>query len=75
VVGGNCLKEGLDAINTGKLQATVTQIPTDLGVRAADVINEYFGGNKLAHHCHQSQPGPVEGAPHLLMAGPSWAQV
>jgi ribose transport system substrate-binding protein len=47
VVGGNCLKEGLDAIKTGKMQATVTQIPTDLGVRAADVINEYFGGKKL----------------------------
>ena len=47
VVGGNCLKEGLDAIKTGKMQATVTQISTDLGVRAADVINEYFGGNKL----------------------------
>jgi hypothetical protein len=36
VVGGNCLKEGLDAIKAEKMQATVTQIPTDLGVRAAD---------------------------------------
>ena len=47
VVGGNCLKEGLEAIKTGKMQATVTQIPTDLGVRAADAIHEYFGGKKL----------------------------
>jgi ABC-type sugar transport system substrate-binding protein len=47
VVGGNCLKEGLDAIKAGKMQSTITQIPTELGVRAADVINEYFGGRKL----------------------------
>jgi ABC-type sugar transport system substrate-binding protein len=47
VVGGNCLKEGLDAIKAGKMQDTITQIPTELGVRAADVIDEYFGGRKL----------------------------
>ncbi len=47
VVGGNCLKEGLDAIKADKMYATVTQIPTDLGVRAADVINEHFSGEKL----------------------------
>lgn len=47
VVGGNCLKEGLDAIKAGKMQSTITQIPTELGVRAADVINEYFSGQKL----------------------------
>jgi ABC-type sugar transport system substrate-binding protein len=47
VVGGNCLKEGLDAIKADKMLATVTQIPTELGVRSADVINEYFGGRKL----------------------------
>ena len=35
VVGGNCLKEGLDAIKAGKMQSTITQIPTELGVRAA----------------------------------------
>lgn len=46
VIGGNCLKEGLDAIKAGKMQATITQIPTELGVRAADVINEYFSGKK-----------------------------
>ena len=44
---GNCLKEGLDAIKAGKMQSTITQIPTELGVRAADVINEYFSGQKL----------------------------
>jgi ABC-type sugar transport system substrate-binding protein len=47
VVGGNCLKEGLDAIKVGKMQSTITQIPTELGVRAADVIDEYFSGRKL----------------------------
>jgi ABC-type sugar transport system substrate-binding protein len=47
VVGGNCLKEGLDAIKAGKMQSTITQIPTELGIRAADVINEYFSGKKL----------------------------
>ena len=47
MVGGNCLKEGLDAIKAGKMQSTITQIPTELGVRAADVINEYFSGKKL----------------------------
>jgi ABC-type sugar transport system substrate-binding protein len=47
VVGGNCLKEGLDAIKADKMQSTITQIPTELGVRAADVINDYFSGKKL----------------------------
>jgi ABC-type sugar transport system substrate-binding protein len=48
VVGGNCLKEGLDAIKAGKMQSTVTQIPTELGVRAANVIDEFFAGKKPA---------------------------
>jgi ribose transport system substrate-binding protein len=47
VVGGNCLKEGLDAIKVGKMQSTITQIPTELGVHAANVIDEYFSGRKL----------------------------
>jgi ABC-type sugar transport system substrate-binding protein len=47
VVGGNCLKEGLDHIKADKMQGTITQIPTDLGVRAADVINDHFSGKKL----------------------------
>jgi ribose transport system substrate-binding protein len=47
VVGGNCLKEGLEAIKAGKLQATVSQIPTDLGVRTAEVIDEHLSGKKL----------------------------
>jgi ribose transport system substrate-binding protein len=47
-VGGNCLKEGIDAIVAGKLYSTVTQIPTDLGRRAADVVNDFFAGKKFA---------------------------
>jgi len=47
VVGGNCLKEGLESIKADKMHSTITQIPTDLGVRAADVINDYFAGTKL----------------------------
>jgi ribose transport system substrate-binding protein len=47
VIGGNCLKEGLDAIKAGKMQSTITQIPTELGVHAADTINDYFSGKKL----------------------------
>ena len=44
VIGGNCLKEGIDAIKAGKLQASVTQIPTDLGKKAAEVVNDIFAG-------------------------------
>ena len=44
VVGGNCLKEGLEAINAGKMAATLTQIPTDVGALAADTVNDVFAG-------------------------------
>jgi ribose transport system substrate-binding protein len=47
VVGGNCLKEGLDNIKADKMHSTITQIPTELGVRAADAINDHFAGKKL----------------------------
>jgi ABC-type sugar transport system substrate-binding protein len=47
VIGGNCLKEGLDSIKADKMHSTITQIPTDLGVRSADVINDHFAGKKL----------------------------
>lgn len=43
-VGGNCLKEGLDSIRAGKLYGTLTQIPTEVGHHAADVIADYFAG-------------------------------
>ena len=47
VVGSNCLKEGIDAIKSEKLHSSVTQIPTDLGVKTADTVNDYFNGKKL----------------------------
>jgi ABC-type sugar transport system substrate-binding protein len=47
VLGGNCQKEGLDAIGAGKMYSSVTQIPTDLGRRTADAADEFFAGKKL----------------------------
>ncbi len=47
VVGSNCLKEGIDGIKAGKLYSTLSQIPTDLGVKTADTVNDYFAGKKL----------------------------
>ncbi|MGA7489677.1 MAG: sugar ABC transporter substrate-binding protein [Xanthobacteraceae bacterium] len=47
VVGGNCQKEGLDAISAGKMYSSVTQIPTDLGRRTADTADEFFAGKTL----------------------------
>ena len=47
VVGGNCLKEGLDAIKAGLQYSTIVQSPTDVGKSAADMINDYFSGKKL----------------------------
>lgn len=47
VVGSNCLKEGIDSIRAGKLYSTLSQIPTDLGVKTADAVNDYFNGKKL----------------------------
>jgi ribose transport system substrate-binding protein len=47
VVGGNCLKEGIDAIKAGLMYGTLSQIPTDVGALAADVVAEHFEGKKL----------------------------
>ena len=47
VVGGNCLKEGLDAIRAGQQYSTIVQSPTDVGKSAADAINDHFSGKKL----------------------------
>ena len=47
VVGSNCLKEGIDSIKAGKLYSTLSQIPTDLGIKTADTVNDYFSGKKL----------------------------
>jgi ABC-type sugar transport system substrate-binding protein len=47
VFGGNCLKEGIEAIKAGKMYSTVSQIPTDIGAKLADEANEYFSGKTL----------------------------
>jgi ribose transport system substrate-binding protein len=47
VVGGNCLKQGLDAIRAGLQYSTILQSPTDVGKTAADKINDYFNGKTL----------------------------
>lgn len=47
VVGGNCLKEGIDAIKAGQMYASLSQIPTDLGKSEADAVNDYFAGKSL----------------------------
>jgi ribose transport system substrate-binding protein len=46
VVGATCLKEGIQAVRDGKMYATLAQIPTTLGVLAADTIDGYFNGKK-----------------------------
>jgi ribose transport system substrate-binding protein len=46
VVGGNCMKEGIDAIRNGTMYGTLTQSPTDVGRTAADTIADYFNGKK-----------------------------
>lgn len=47
VIGGNCLKQGLDAIQAGLQYSTIVQSPTLVGRTAADEINDYFNGKKL----------------------------
>ena len=77
VVGGNCQKEGLDAIGAGKMHSSVTQIPTDLGRRAADADGrvlyrqEAAKGRAAADRTHhQGEPRSVAGPVHLLMERP-----
>ena len=42
VVGSNCMKQGIAAIEAGKMYATLSQIPTLIGAKAADVVDDYF---------------------------------
>jgi ABC-type sugar transport system substrate-binding protein len=48
VFGGNCLKEGLDAIAAGRMVSTVLQDPKAVGIATADAMNQYFSGKTLA---------------------------
>ncbi len=47
VVGSNCMKEGIAAIEAGKEYSTLSQIPTLIGGRAADIVDDYFNHEQL----------------------------
>jgi ribose transport system substrate-binding protein len=46
--GGNCLKDGIDAIKAGTMVSSVSQIPTLVGDKLADVADEIFNGKTPA---------------------------
>ena len=73
LVGGNCLKEGIDAIKAGDMYATLSQIPTDLGIKEADAVNDYFAGKTLPKNdllpvemITKANVGQWQAAVHLL---------
>jgi ABC-type sugar transport system substrate-binding protein len=47
VVGSNCLKQGIAGIKAGEQYSTGTQVPTRTGLKAAEMIADYFNGRKL----------------------------
>jgi ribose transport system substrate-binding protein len=47
VFGGNCQKEGIDALKAGKMVSSVSQIPTYVGEKLADAANDMFSGKQL----------------------------
>jgi ABC-type sugar transport system substrate-binding protein len=47
VVGSNCLKQGIAGIKAGEQYSTGTQVPTRTGLKAAEMIADYFSGRKL----------------------------
>jgi len=47
VVGSNCMKEGIQNIRAGKQYSTNTQIPTQEGRAAAELIAAHFNGKLL----------------------------
>lgn len=47
VVGSNCMQEGIRNIQAGKQYSTNTQLPTENGKKAAELIAAYFDGRKL----------------------------
>ncbi|MCW6507840.1 sugar ABC transporter substrate-binding protein [Lichenifustis flavocetrariae] len=50
VVGGDCFKEGIEAIKAGKMYATATQIPTWEAAHTMEVVADYFNGKPLAKY-------------------------
>jgi ribose transport system substrate-binding protein len=47
VFGGNCLKDGLDAIAAGRMVSTVLQAPKAVGVATANAMETYFENKPL----------------------------
>lgn len=50
VVGGDCFKEGIEAIKAGKMYATGTQIPTWEATRVVEVAADHFNGKPVSKH-------------------------
>jgi ribose transport system substrate-binding protein len=50
VVGGDCFKEGIEAIKAGKMYATATQIPTWEAAHTVEVAANYFNGKPLTKY-------------------------
>ena len=47
VIGSNCMRMGIANIKAGKQYSTGTQVPTRTGIRAAELIADYFSGKQL----------------------------
>ena len=63
VVGGDCFKEGIEAIKAGKMYATATQIPTWEAAHTVEVVANYFNGKPLTKYDYY----PIE-----LMTKATW---
>lgn len=47
VVGGTCAREGVEGIKGGTIEASVTQIPTDVGNKAVETALAIFNGDSV----------------------------
>jgi ABC-type sugar transport system substrate-binding protein len=50
VVGGDCFKEGIEAIKAGKMYATNTEAPTWEAAHTVEVIANYFNGKPVSKY-------------------------
>lgn len=50
VIGGDCFKEGIEAIKAGKMFATATQIPTWEAAKTVEVAASYFNGKPVSKY-------------------------
>jgi ribose transport system substrate-binding protein len=47
IVGSNCMKQGIAAIEAGEMYSTLSQIPTVIGAKTADVVDDYFNKKSI----------------------------